>query len=224
VKGNIRSGFLIVLSCFLLLGCTTNAATDTEQDETENQEQSEVEQEEQRDDARVVTIEDKTFADEDFEFYTLMNQIKIALQIDVAESEKEVTYWEEQRAYYENVNVNLQSLIELYGMSLLAEEKNYFVPDEKLQDAVATYKERVNHVTEAVRLIEEFGQEKYNRHIEEYIRQTMLRDRIAKELEERIAEDNPEATEEEINYMVEQEFEELLMSHMATLEMEIHLK
>lgn len=34
--------------------------------------------------------------------------------------------------HYEKTNEQLQNLIEIHAMSLLAKEKNYFVPDEKL--------------------------------------------------------------------------------------------
>src|SRR5690625_96652 len=147
----VRIGFLVLFSILLLIGCTTNAATDTEQ-------HKEQEEAQQKNDSRVVTIQDKTFDDDDLAFYTVMNQLKLILQIDAAENDETISYLEEQRTYYENINVNLQSMIELYAMSLLAEEKNYFVPDEKLQRAVKTLNEQVTDVKEATKLIEQFGQ------------------------------------------------------------------
>src|SRR5690625_6998467 len=112
-----------------------------------------------------------------------MNQIKLILQIDIAEGDDTIAYLEEQRTYYDNINVNLQSMIELYAMSLLAEEKNYFVPEDKLQTAIKKYNEKVSNVAEATKLIEEYGQEKYNRNIEEYIQQTIRSEerRVGKE-------------------------------------------
>jgi|SRR5690625_4251183 len=216
-----RIGFLFLLIISLLIGCTSNAATDNEQNEVE-QEQNEVEQ--QENDLRVVTIQEKTFDKEDLAFYTVMNQIKLILQIDIAEGDDTIAYLEEQRTYYDNINVNLQSMIELYAMSLLAEEKNYFVPEDKLQTAIKKYNEKVSNVAEATKLIEEYGQEKYNRNIEEYIQQTILRDRIAKELEEELLEENPDAGKEEINYLLEDKFEDLLMAQIASLDMDIHLQ
>src|SRR5690625_6706677 len=80
-----------------------------------------------------------------------MNQIKLILQIDIEEGDDTIAYLEEQRTYYDNINVNLQSMIELYAMSLLAEEKNYFVPEDKLQTAIKKYNEKVSNVAEATR-------------------------------------------------------------------------
>src|SRR5690625_2057827 len=69
------------------------------------------------------------------------NQVDINLEkeqstIDKENIEERAEFWNEQLEYYENVNVNLQSLIETYAMSLLAEEKNFFVPDEKIETEV----------------------------------------------------------------------------------------
>src|SRR5690625_2137133 len=161
---------------------------------------------------------------DDLEFYTLMNRLKITLQMDVTKNDEEFSYLKEKVTYYENINVNLQSLIELYAMSLLAEEKNYFVPDEKLRDAVEDYNEQVAGNEEATEPVDSFGREKYNRNIEEYIRETILRDRIAGELEAELQEENPEAEEKEINYLLEKKFEDLYMDQLSTLEMEIHLQ
>ena len=218
----LRIGFLLLLSFSLLIGCSTNAQSNTEQNDGEEA-QSE-QQTELQTDEDVVTIEDKTFTGDDLDFYTTMNQLKLVVQIESAEDDNTVAYIEEQRTYYENINVNLHSMIELYAMSLLAEEKNYFVPDEKLLAAVEDFNDNIQEVNEAVNLIDEYGEQKYNRQIEEYIRQTMLRDRVAQELEEELIEENPEALEEEINYLLEDKYDDLLMDQMSTLEMDIHLQ
>src|SRR5690625_3932542 len=149
-----RIVFLLVLS-FFLISCSTSAETNTETNE--------VEQSEETNDSRVVTIQEKTFEMDDLDFYTLMNRLKIALQMDETKNDEEISYLKEQVTYYENINVNLQSLIELYAMSLLAEEKNYFVPDEKLRDAVEDFNEQVAGNEEATELVDSFGREKYNR-------------------------------------------------------------
>src|SRR5690625_1494754 len=109
-----RIVFLLVLS-FFLISCSTSAETNTETNE--------VEQSEETNDSRVVTIQEKTFEMDDLDFYTLMNRLKIALQMDETKNDEEISYLKEQVTYYENINVNLQSLIELYAMSLLAEGK-----------------------------------------------------------------------------------------------------
>lgn len=213
-----RLTFILIISSLLLGGCTTPSEGSNEE-VVEESEKKEI-----ASDSKVVTINGKTFNEDDLEFYTLINKVKIQLQVAESNDEDQRTYYEEQLEYYDNINVNLQSLIELYAMSLLAEEKNYFVPDEKLQDAVKKFNEQVENNEASISLIESYGREKYNRNIQEYVRQTMLRDRIAKELEEEVLEEKPDAEEAEISYFLEDKFEELYAAQIATLDMEIHLQ
>lgn len=153
-----------------------------------------------------------------------MNKIKIILQIDATDDEDEKNYYREQLNYYDFTNANLQSLIELYSITLLAEEKNYFVPDEKLEKALEKYEDQIQNVPEAVDLIETFGKETYKRKLKEYVRQSMLRERVVNELKEDIEADNPDADELEINYTLEKYFDDLLMDQIASLDLEIHLQ
>src|SRR5690606_6190315 len=120
-----RLTFILIISSLLLGGCTTPSEGSNEE-VVEESEKKEI-----ASDSKVVTINGKTFNEDDLEFYTLINKVKIQLQVAESNDEDQRMYYEEQLEYYDNINVNLQSLIELYAMSLLAEEKNYFVPDEK---------------------------------------------------------------------------------------------
>src|SRR5690625_1318669 len=127
---------LILIVVILLVGCSTKDNAEINDSDVDEGADIEAEKEEEQGDnlpKEIVTIEDKTFDQEDLDFYTLMNKIKITLQIDAAKDEEEIDYYKDQFKYYDFVNANLQSLIELYAVTLLAEEKNYFVPDEKLQ-------------------------------------------------------------------------------------------
>src|SRR5690625_5192945 len=194
--------FTVTLSIFLCMGLFVVACADGEDDsQTESNKDGNIEQtdtnseetnmiENTGEDAEVITIKDRTFVYNDLEFYELMNKVKIELYLEADlkeassdEAKERKEFWSEQREYYDNLNVNLQSLIETYAMSLLAEEKNYFVPEDKLETAIKKYNEKVSNVAEATKLIEEYGQEKYNRNIEEYIQQTIRSEerRVGKE-------------------------------------------
>src|SRR5699024_9997110 len=76
---------------------------------------------------------------------------------------------------------------------------------------------------EATSLIEEFGEDTYKQKIDEYIRQVLLRDRIAQDLEQEVIDENPDASEEEINYLTENKYDDLYMAQMETLEVEVHV-
>jgi|SRR5690625_1128067 len=175
-------------------------------------------------DGKVVTINDHTFDESDLEFYTLMNKVKIILMKEAAEkNDDDLTYYDEQLKYYDFVNANLQELIELYSMSLLAKEKNYFIPDDQLVEEKEKFNAQIEESKEATSLIEEFGEDTYKQKIDEYIRQVLLRDRIAQDLEQEVIDENPDASEEEINYLTENKYDDLYMAQMETLEVEVHV-
>lgn len=232
----MRKNKWLFLVMTLLLIATMSACQDDEAEDVNDQEEQTEEQSEGQDverdrDEKVITIDDKTFVYEDLEFYKLMNEIKVDLQVakDLEElaadkQEDRKAYAEEELEYYENVNVNLQSLIELYAMSALAAEKNYFVPDEKLENLVAEFTEKVKENEAANERLEAYGEQEYNQNIREYIRQTALRDRIAGELREELEEEHPDASEAEISYLLEEKFEALYSDQLVSLELDIHLK
>lgn len=217
----IRMSFILVLAFLFMTACAANDASVQEEPDEKSQDNTE---EQRQDDAKVVTMEGKVFTEKDLNFYTTMNQLKLLLQINTATDDDTIHFLQEQQTYYENVNVNLQSMIELYAMSLLAEEKNYFVPAEKLQAAVEDLNEEIANVKEATKLVDDYGKEAYNRNIEEYMSQSILRDRIAAELKDELIEEHPNADEKEINYLLEDKFEDLMMDQISSLEMDIHLQ
>src|SRR5699024_1820594 len=135
-----------------------------------------------------------------------------------------MVYWDEQLAQYDNINIGLQSMIEIIAMSLLAEEKNYFVPDEKLTTKVEEFEQQIEGNKAVEQLIQDYGEKDYQHHLREYIRQSTLRDRVAHELGDEIAEENPDATDIERNFLLNEKFEELFIDQLASLEVEIQLK
>lgn len=172
-------------------------------------------------DGKVVTIDGHTFDERDLQFHTLMNKVIVILE--KAANETDADRYDEQLDYYDYVNANLQTLIELYSMTLLAEEKHYFIPDEKLIEQKNAFRKKVDRNEEARELIQTYGEELYGEKLDEYVRQIMLRDRIVEDLEKEIAEENPHASNQEVSYLLENKFNDLYMAQMATLEVEIHV-
>lgn len=179
----------------------------------------------------VVTIDGETMTRDDLAFYTVME--KIMIELNRAEDEANLTgedlidkntYWDEQLTQFDNVNVGLQSMIEMKAMSLLAEEKNFFVPDEKLTSKVEKFEQQIKENQAAEQLIQEYGEENYQSQLREYIRQSTLRDRVAKELAEDIANEHPDSSESEKNFLLDETFEDLFMDQLASLEVEVQLK
>src|SRR5690625_6670019 len=189
--------WVVIIISIILMATISACKTEKEKDSIESNEEEEPSVTEDDDKSEVVTIEDKIFLYEDLEFYKLMNQIQVDINLEEERStideeniEERAEFWNEQLEYYDNLNVNLQSLIETYAMSLLAEEKNYFVPEDKLEASVAELTEKIEANEAAKQLVEQYGEKKYKQYIREYVRQLTLRQRIATEMKDEIIEEN----------------------------------
>lgn len=193
------SGLLLVI--FLLASCASDGNSNKAVDkEVKNQAAGEYNQEEGSE--SIVTIDGEDMTRDDLAFYTLMDKIKI--ELNRAEDENNLSgeeladknaYWDEQLAQYENINIGLQSMIEIKSMSLLAQEKNYFVPDEKLEAKIEDFDKQTKGNKAVTQLIQEYGEKAYYYQLREFVRESTLRDRVAKDLSEDIAEENPDASE-----------------------------
>ncbi|GFZ86551.1 hypothetical protein GCM10010978_28090 [Compostibacillus humi] len=179
----------------------------------------------------VVTINEKTFDKDDVEFFTLMEKIRIEAgrhldqkQFDGEEWEGRNAYWEEQLEYFENMNVQLQNVVEIYAMSLLAEEKHYFNPQEKLEKEMEAYVKKIRDIPAAKELIEAYGEDEFNYRLQEYMDYSLLRDRVVSDLIDDIKEENPDITDAELNYELSKSYEDLYIDHINDIEITIHIQ
>jgi len=194
-----------------------------------------IEQEEQQlsavDEDAVVRIEGTTFTRADMAFYTLMQRVKNELNrsadAEILQGEAlgdNEAYWDGQNDMYDNVNVQLHNLIEIHAMALLAEEKNYFVPDDKLDQEVLDFTKGIEHHSAIQDMIQQYGEEDYHLDLRGYMRERMLRDRIAADIEKTVLEELPDAEEQELRYEVNTRYDELAMEQISSLDREIYLR
>jgi len=179
----------------------------------------------------VVTIEGTTLTYNDMEFYTFIqklknesNRIADAKHLQGEDLEKSEAYWNTQNEHYEKTNAQLQHMIEIHSMSLLAEEKNYFVPDDQLNEAVEELKLVIESNEVLKKMLYDYGEKNFSLSIPNYMRESLLRDRIANDIEKMVLEEIPDASEQELNYEVNTRYDELAMEQLSSLEMKIHLK
>ncbi len=222
------------LSILLVLAACSSAHVDDVQDGKDIEQNEDREEGEKASNAQndaVVMIEDHIFDEADLAFYTFIEKVKI--EIDRADELLELTgekaterqaYWDEQLNYLDNVNVQLQNMIELYAMRLLAEEKHYDVPVEKLNTAIDEFKEKAMDIDTVQDMILEYGEKKFNRNIQDYMRSALLRDRVVNDLMEVLKEENPGMDDAEIDYLLEQRYEELFIEQMNDLELEMYIQ
>lgn len=223
---------------FLIIGIFLSACSNSEEQPIEgDQETGEVpiEKEDNNKTAleekdAVVTINDETFYADDLEFFTLMENIQFEInrhydqqEYEGAELEDRNVYWDEQFQYYVNVNVQLQNLIEIYAMALLAKEKNYFNPVEDIDQEVVAFYSGVENIPAVQELVVDFGETEFRRKIDEYMDYSLLRDRVVDDLIEDLKTEKPNMSEEELNYELAKAYEDLFMDHMNDLQVDIHI-
>ncbi|MTW87600.1 hypothetical protein F3157_18445 [Virgibacillus dakarensis] len=224
--------WLALLLILFIVGCSSEKPEVTKQKEqTTKNEHTEQSQSELSEGDKVVTLNKNDFLYEDLGFYQLMNKIMVELKrsedIKKLEEEKAAernSYWDEQLDGYDKMNVNLQSLIEINAMALLGEEKNYYIPDDMITKEKKKLTVKIEKNEEAKALVETYGKKKYDDSIGEYIRVTMLRDRVANDLEQKIKRENKDAPDKEVSYKLNQAYEDLYMDQLSTLEVKIHLQ
>ena len=222
-NGKVLGVLLIIALLSVLGGCAEKEVQPIEQEE--QQQQPAV------DEDAVVRIGETTFTQADMAFYTLMQRVKNELNrsTDAETLQGEAlsdsdAYWDGQNDLYDNVNVQLHNLIEIHAMALLAEEKNYFVPDDKLDKEVLDFTKGIEDHLVIQEMIQQYGEEDYQLDLRGYMRERMLRDRVATDIEKTVLEELPDAEEQELRYEVNTRFDELAMEQISSLDREIYLR
>lgn len=211
---------LSLTTILLLAGCS-----DTQQDKVEETIPSEKHYTESED---VIKIEDKVFNKKEMEFYALMQKIVIEQKrnedLKGNDEDKVNSYWDTQAAQYDNFNVQLQTLIEVHTMALLAKEKSYFIPPEVTEAAVKDIREQVSTNPKIEQLVESFGKDEFNTEIFPYMQEFLLKQRVRDEIEKDVRSTRVEASEQEISYESNTMYDDLYEDHVSGLELEFYVK
>ncbi|MDL2343035.1 TlpA disulfide reductase family protein [Deinococcus sp. MIMF12] len=163
-----------------------------------------------------VRIEDRAFSATDLAFYGLMQQLDLRRRgvsgAELAAQHKRLT----------NVNVRLNHLIELYAMSLLATEKGHTVPDNVLSARRAEFARMVAARPDMQALIRDFGEEKVESRLPDYLRQQALRQRIIDDLLATQRRKTPGLSARELDYTVARAYDDLYQDHIGDLTVDIN--
>lgn len=177
----------------------------------------------------VLTINGITIKKEQFDFYVLMNKVTIELQrhanvqVEIAKkTNANRAYWEEQLQQVENENVQLQSVIEWVAMALLAEEKGYVITKEELQQQLDKYRRQLKNVPHANAMVTSFGETLFEKYIAEYVRIQLLRDDVIADLREQLEQESEFHSDRELNYLLQERYEDLFVDQVKSLQIEIH--
>ncbi|MEH7504537.1 FixH family protein [Neobacillus drentensis] len=176
----------------------------------------------------VAKINGEWITDEDVSFYKFINQLQLEINRESAQKkytgkqlEEELAYLESQEKTIEDKNQLLTQIIRLRAMDLLANEKGHKAADAEVDEALLKAREQYNQYESAKKLINEYGEEKFWATEKQQYQMIVMSQKVQKDLIDKVKKENPKAGEQEIYYQAQKEYEELLVSQVNSLKIEI---
>jgi hypothetical protein len=176
----------------------------------------------------VAKINGEWITDEDISFYKLINKIQLEINREGAKKkykakqlEEELAYLESQEKTIEDKNQLLTQIIRLRAIALLASEKGHKATDAEVDAALLKAREQYNQYEPAKKLINEYGEEKFWATEKQQYQMIVMSQKVQMDLINKVKKENPKAGEQEIYFQAQKEYEELLVSQVNSLKIEI---
>lgn len=176
----------------------------------------------------VASINGEWITGEDVEFYRFINQLHIEMARETDqqkytgdELDEAMTYWEGQEKLNENENMLISQIIRLRAMAMLGEEKGYDATETEINREIDKVRSQYSKSAAAVSLITEFGEDKFWDYEQSQYQKIVLTQKVQADLIEKVKAENPKAGEQEVQFDAEKDYEELLVSQVGSLKIEI---
>jgi hypothetical protein len=176
----------------------------------------------------VATINGKWITNEDVDFYKFINYLQLAINRETAqkqysgkELDEEMAYLDTQEKTAEDKNQLLTQIIRLRAVAMLADEKGHKATDVEVDTEMSKVSGQYNQYESAKAMIKEFGEEKFWKIEKEQYKMIVLMKMVQQDLVAQMKKENPKAGDQEISYLAQQKYEELLVSQVNSLKIEI---
>lgn len=163
-------------------------------------------------------------------FYQLLNKIKIAIQQENdkakykgAKLKERLAYWERQEQYTRHLNQAVAHLVELHAMAMLAKEKGHTVTKSELNEALATLQQQYARYKMVEKMIQTYGEKTFWEDYQQYSELALLTNDVFNDLAGEVKKANPNVGENEIRYLAQKQYEELLISQVNSLHIELYI-
>ncbi|UCZ54054.1 SurA N-terminal domain-containing protein [Bacillus shivajii] len=213
--------FFLLVMIFLLAACSEEEVTETVNDPDQD---SEVETS-----GVLATVDDTEITSDTVEFQQLLGLLHLEMvRAEGAASMDEETldymkeFWDQQEEQVRNINHTLTSMIRTLAMEKLAEEKGHTVSAEEILAQYEQFTEQYKHFPETQSLIEEYGTERFSHNLEGYTKSWLMARKVYEDVYYDVENDNPNMEEDELQYLASEQYEELLVSQMETVQVNIH--
>ncbi|MDQ0200937.1 FixH family protein [Neobacillus ginsengisoli] len=178
--------------------------------------------------AGVAIINGKWIKNEDLKFYELISKLQLTIDREAAQKkysgpqlEEELSYLDSQEKTAKDKNRLLTQIIRIRAMALLAEEKEHKATAETIQNAINKDHDQYNQYDSTKKLIQAFGESKFHELEKKEYPYIILSNQILADLVAQAKKENPTVGIQEVNYLAQQSFEDLLVSQMNSLKVEI---
>ena len=178
--------------------------------------------------AGVAMINGQWIKNEDLLFYQLVNKLQLEINRENAKKtytgsqlEDELAYIDSQEKNAKDENQLLTQIIRIRSMALLAEERGHQVTTDAITGAIAKDHAQYDQYPDVKSLITSFGDKKFSSLEEKEYKYTILANQVMADVTAQAKKDNPNVNDQEVNYQAQQNYEDLLVSQMDSLKIQI---
>ena len=176
----------------------------------------------------VALLNGKWITHEDVDFYKFVNYLQLAMKREDAgkkysdkELVEELSYLEKQEKNAEDQNMILTQIIRLQSMAMLAEEKGHQASDAETDKLLGEVRGQYKGYATAQTMIKEYGEDKFWKQEREQFAMMVLNKMVQQDLTQQVKKENPQAGEQEVAYLMQEKYEELLVSQVNCLKIGI---
>jgi hypothetical protein len=176
----------------------------------------------------VASINGEWITYENLDFYKFINYLQLAINRETDqkrytgdELKEALSYWESQEKLVEDQNQLLTQIIRLRAMAMLAEEKGHSATESEVETEINKVRDQYNQFESAKAMINEYGEEKFWETQKQQYQMIVLSQKVQKDMIEKVKKENPEMSQQELNFQAQKQYEELLVSQVNSLKIVI---
>jgi hypothetical protein len=176
----------------------------------------------------VASINGEWITYEDLDFYKFINYLQLAINRETDQKrytgdqlKEALSYWGSQEKLVEDQNQLLTQIIRLRSMAMLAEEKGHTASDAEVEAEINKVRDQYNQFESAKAMINEYGEEKFWETEKQQYQMIVLSQKVQKDIIEKVKKENPKMAPQEINFQAQKQYEELLVSQVNSMKIEI---
>lgn len=178
--------------------------------------------------AGVAMINGEWIKSEDLKFYQLVNKLQLEINRENAKKQytgsqldDELAYIDSQEKNAKDQNQLLTQIIRIRSMALLAKERGHQATAADVDNAISKDHAQYDQYPAVKSIINSFGEEKFTALEKKEYTYTILANQVMADVTAQAKKDNPNVNDQEVNFQAQQNYEDLLVSQMDSLKIQI---